>query len=271
VVVFSEQGEPAMKQMTDEQLVVTLKDLAKSERKATAEVIRYLEEVYRRSLHLKMGYTSLHTFCERELGHTSGSADRRIKAMGVMLDAPEATDLYVQGQVSLETLQMMQNHSRDQRLPKAEKKELLHQVTGLSFKQAKEIVQPERTYTIVLNEEEYRLLQQLKGRVGSSKLKDIYQAALKHIPEKKNEVVKDSRTRKTTQSQKRMLHTQQEKCAHPGCEKFLDLDTDHKLEWSEGGKTTLENLQLMCPGHNRLKSLPKVLPYLTPERSDRRT
>jgi len=43
-------------------------------------------------------------------------------------------------------------------------------------------------------------------------------------------------------------------CRHPGCRrpaKWCDLD--HKVPWSQGGTTTLDNLQLLCRYHHRLK------------------
>jgi hypothetical protein len=45
-------------------------------------------------------------------------------------------------------------------------------------------------------------------------------------------------------------------CQHPGCRRPAKwCDVDHILPWSQGGETTLGNLQLLCRYHHRLKHL----------------
>ena len=35
---------------------------------------------------------------------------------------------------------------------------------------------------------------------------------------------------------------------------FSEMEGDHKIPWSKGGKTTEENCQMLCKHHNRTKS-----------------
>jgi len=68
--------------------------------------------------------------------------------------------------------------------------------------------------------------------------------------------------RSFTANQKRMAYEKQKgicpKCKKPGTTPVrLDIDemeADHIKPWHEGGKTVLENCQLLCQHHNRVKS-----------------
>jgi hypothetical protein len=124
-----------------------------------------------------------------------------------------------------------------------------------------QLVNPEKTFQIILSEEEYELLRQLKHRLATSKMGVIFKEALKRIPDRTGEPVKDSKTRKSKASLSRALY-QDPECAVPECTETRHLQKDHKMEWSEGGKTTLENLQLICRPHNQMKSFKKIRPYL---------
>lgn len=46
------------------------------------------------------------------------------------------------------------------------------------------------------------------------------------------------------------------RCQNPGCDSpvsFGDFHADHQKAWSRGGKTSLDNLQVLCPTHNLAK------------------
>ena len=37
-------------------------------------------------------------------------------------------------------------------------------------------------------------------------------------------------------------------------ETYSDMDADHVIAWSKGGKTDMDNLMMVCPKYNRTKS-----------------
>jgi hypothetical protein len=245
---------------SNERLVSEIKNLVREEREITARVIELLEEIHKRDLFRQRGYDTLQSFCEKELGYTAGAAARRIAAMRVMVDVPEAKPLFEDGLVSLETLQLGQIQSRQKKLGTDEKKALVYEVQGKSKEEAKQMFQLEKTFTLTLTEKEYELLKELKARLGTSKTETILNELLKLISPR-NAVARDSTTRVPTASQKRELFKNPQ-CAWPGCAKDTHLEVDHIQPWSDGGKTSISNLQLLCSAHHKLKDYEKTRSYL---------
>ena len=59
--------------------------------------------------------------------------------------------------------------------------------------------------------------------------------------------------RHATVEQKLMLVAEQLCCAYPGCNRAaVDCDVHHIKAWSHGGRTTVDNLTLLCRTHHRM-------------------
>ncbi|WP_182840971.1 HNH endonuclease signature motif containing protein [Corynebacterium falsenii] len=59
--------------------------------------------------------------------------------------------------------------------------------------------------------------------------------------------------RHATVEQKLMLIAEQLCCAYPGCNRAaVDCDVHHIKAWSHGGRTTIDNLTLLCRTHHRM-------------------
>lgn len=80
------------KTLSDAQLVADTKRVVHEERQATLAVMDRLREIYSRSLHLSMGFSSLHEFAVVELGLSDGSAHRRIQSMRLCEVLPKAKE-----------------------------------------------------------------------------------------------------------------------------------------------------------------------------------
>jgi hypothetical protein len=61
------------------------------------------------------------------------------------------------------------------------------------------------------------------------------------------------RRRDPTRRQRRVLDARQPHCNHPGCTATTFLHYDHIERYTDGGTTTLDNLQRLCGPHNRAK------------------
>ena len=89
--------------ISKQELLGKIKSLVKNERKCTAEIIRHLQIVYERNIHLEMGYSSIFEFCVKELGYSNSSAHRRVSALRLAKDLPEVATKIEQEKLSLST------------------------------------------------------------------------------------------------------------------------------------------------------------------------
>jgi hypothetical protein len=88
-------------QLSNEQLLLKTKSLVQEERRITLELIECLEIISSRMLYAELGYGSLFEFCNRHLGLSEGSAHRRISAMRLARDVPQAKEKLKSGELSL--------------------------------------------------------------------------------------------------------------------------------------------------------------------------
>ena len=94
--------------VNNEELVSILKSKAQTERNLTLEIIELLEELDTRKLHLKMGFGSLLEFCVKELKYSESAAYRRISAMRVVREVPQAKTSLMSGALNIATLSQAQ-------------------------------------------------------------------------------------------------------------------------------------------------------------------
>ncbi len=102
--------QDSISNMTDEELIHSLKILAKGERSRTVVLLKHLKEMDRRSLAEKNGFPSLFDYCVRELRFAHGTASRRIHAARA---AAKFTILYrtiERGLLSVTTVSLLAPH-----------------------------------------------------------------------------------------------------------------------------------------------------------------
>src|SRR5690606_14635701 len=134
-----------LKEISDSQLLLMVKSKTETERQLTLEVIELLREIYRRRLHLKRGYPSLHEYCVKELKYSDGSAYRRIKAMKLTEEMPEAVQAIQSGSLNLTTASQLQSvfeskAKEKQPMTVEEKTELFAQVQNKSRREAERTI-----------------------------------------------------------------------------------------------------------------------------------
>ena len=126
-----------IKTISNPELLKQTLDLALEERRITLLLLEHLREIERRMLFAEMGYASLFEFCTKHLGLSEGSTYRRISAMQLIRDVPEAKESIQNGKLSLSNATLAQNFFRAERkngkaIPTRRKKEILGQLEGLS-------------------------------------------------------------------------------------------------------------------------------------------
>ena len=70
-----------LRAISNQDLLLAIKDKATSERKLTLEILHLLREIEVRSLYLERGYSSLHRYCVEELHYSDSAAQRRIQSI----------------------------------------------------------------------------------------------------------------------------------------------------------------------------------------------
>jgi DNA-binding MarR family transcriptional regulator len=116
-------------------LVKRTQDLVSLERKTTLELVEHLREIERRLLFLEYGYSSLFEFAVKHLGLSEGSAHRRISAMRLMRDVPEAKAKIESGEISLSNASQVQTAFRVTHLKPEQKREALEKISGMTQKE----------------------------------------------------------------------------------------------------------------------------------------
>ena len=116
------------------ELLKRTQDLVTDERRATMDLIEHLREIERRMLFLDTGHSSLFEFAVKHLGLSEGSAQRRISAMRLIRDIPEAKSKLESGEISLSNASQVQSVFRASKVKTgiAEKKEILEKISGMT-------------------------------------------------------------------------------------------------------------------------------------------
>jgi 5-methylcytosine-specific restriction endonuclease McrA len=90
--------------LDDDELLTRLRELRCREREITLEILSHLNEIERRKLHLKRGYSSMFVYCTDHLRYSESAAGRRVQAARCIAKFPQVAELLRSGGVNLSTL-----------------------------------------------------------------------------------------------------------------------------------------------------------------------
>jgi 5-methylcytosine-specific restriction endonuclease McrA len=102
------ENQMNMKNLSNEDLLNETKQKVTRERQLTLEILHLLRETEKRRFHLELGFGSLFDFCVRELRYTEAAASRRIAAMRLLGEIPEAERKIQSGELSLSNVAQAQ-------------------------------------------------------------------------------------------------------------------------------------------------------------------
>ena len=94
-------GISEIQKLNNRDLLSRTKALTQKERTVHIQVLRHLREIESRKLYFSEGCSSLFDYAVRELGYSEGAASRRIKAMRLCRDLPDAEKKLQSGKLSL--------------------------------------------------------------------------------------------------------------------------------------------------------------------------
>jgi hypothetical protein len=97
-------------QLSDFDLLASLKDLVQRGCSWEAELLRHLGEVDRRELHLERGYAALFTYCVEALGFDNGAAYNRIAVARLGRRLPRVVDMVASGALTLTAARTLKPH-----------------------------------------------------------------------------------------------------------------------------------------------------------------
>ncbi len=125
----------SLRSLSDQQILSDIQKLTRRERSLTLQVLLHLNEIERRRLHLKLGYSSMFDYCTLGLGYSASAASRRIRAARCVARFPEVYDLLDSNQVNVSTISQVSRI-----LTPANKDELLMQIRDKSQREVEAVV-----------------------------------------------------------------------------------------------------------------------------------
>ncbi len=263
--------------MKDTELIQALKNSMAEERKTQARFLSYLAEVDLRRLFLPE-YSSLFQFCVKELGLSEASTCKRIQVARLSRQFPEILEKIASGKLTMTNASLLapqvtqENHQELIAETEGKSKyELQKKLAPVTFAgECKEKLKPiSKTHTMFVfsGDEEtvalYKALQdRLRHKYPRGKLEEIVKEAFKLLVEKTDPTREPTRKSlpRTPSKETRAIPAQVRRavwrrdrgqCRQCGSRGFLQID--HIVPWSLGGSNNLQNLQLLCGVHNRLK------------------
>jgi hypothetical protein len=287
-----------MKTLTSKQLLARTKFLVSDERRITLELIESLREIEHRLLFAELGYGSLFEFCTRELGLSEGSAQRRIQAMRLIRDVPEAKASLESGSLSLSNAAKVQGFFNEEKKNdrQVNKRVILEQIQDLSQRECEKklleispqsvpqerarVVSPqERELKLIISEALFQKLQTLKGQLAHALPEANYAELLEYLADEalkkrnldktrsihtaaESEITKRGRISLLVGIKRAVRHKAQDRCQyeHEGrlCTSTYRLEIDHIQPLALGGSNDLSNLRLLCRTHNQQQALQKL-------------
>jgi hypothetical protein len=279
-----------IRDISDIELVSKLKLLVSEERKVTLEILQMLREIEVRRVYSLRAYPSLHEFCTKELGYSSGAAYRRIESMRLIKDIPDVETKILNGELNITMLSKVQGYVKHEKkqgkiVSADDKKQLLSELAGKSSREVQKVLiklapklsPSSRETQKQLNENDtlirftadselMALLDHIKTIDSKSheQLNDTFKRLAKFYLSKKTKSPAARKARAITSNGRyipKQVVAEVKKIANNQCQ-FTDpatqrrcdaksaLEIDHILPYAMGGTNDLVNLRLFCKSHN---------------------
>jgi len=244
--------------------------LVENERHLLYQLLCHLWEISRRKLYVEKKCGSLFEYCVKILKYSEGEASRRVRACRLLGDMPELSEAITNGNLNLTKLNMAKSFFDDQGIQnKKLKKEILEKLSGKTTRESENILwelknqDAPRKVEVTILEETLHQLNKLKALKAHScpDLDSLLQKMTKEVTriwdptlvQRKRELNGKSTRYIPVQIKAEVWKKHQGKCAL--CESTFALEIDHIKPFSVGGKTSPENLRLLCRNCNQRQGL----------------
>ncbi len=279
-----------IKSLSDKVLLNQTHKLVKKEQNHTLQIIKHLEEIYRRRLFSDLGFSSLFSYCTEHLNYSPAQAQRRINAARLIKDIPQAEIMIEQGTLSLSNASSVQTHinqenkNREEKMGHMEHNEklrLLDIVKDKSARQTDRILAEQSTVQkasdsketkraikggrvqlkFSLKENDYQELVELQEQLGMDNLEELI-LKLKDLAknkQKRKKFIKATASKKSTNRyvpahvKRAALKKTKGKCQICGTHRKLEYD--HQHAYSLGGTSDVGNVRLLCKSCNQRQAI----------------
>jgi hypothetical protein len=251
-----------LKHLTDKCLLADIKKLALEERKITVQLLHHIREIDKRKLYSELGFSSLFDFCVIELGYAESSAQRRIVSARLLNEVPSIEGKIQSGSLNLTNISNLTHFFREENIfETSRKEEIIQKVEGLSKRECElKLMQLsenpiEKKHCLWIKEsvmarlKEYRSLKgtheswgEIISETASVAISELEKTKFRLVKNPRPTITSDSRT--PTASVKREVYQRDKKCVK--CGGSHNLQFDHKHPYALGGKSTRENIRLLC-------------------------
>ncbi len=265
--------------MTNQQLILKLKQTVANEKSLTIEVIKLLSELDKRKYYLELGFSSLFDFTTRELGYEEGAANRRIQSARLLTELPGIEDKVKKGELNLSTLAQANVFFRKTNATAQDKQDILEKISGKSYRQtakvlaglAPELAPAEKQrelgnnkieLKIVISEDLQQKLNDLKSQLShinpsmnyAELLEILADKMLKQPKPKKSPPAQAATVKKSISAivKRQVFKRDKGICSYQNCESKHLLQYDHIKPQALGGNHTANNLRLLCFWHHKL-------------------
>jgi hypothetical protein len=293
----AKQTAMKLNELTDDELLERTKILASQERNITVEVIRHLREIEARGLHFDRGFPSLYEYAVKELRLSEGSAYRRIQAMRLMKEVPEIEEKLQSGALSLNTAAKVQSAGRKD--PELDKQSLLGKLEGKSSREverelaagpmkptesARWVTEGTVELKLFLGKPSFENLEELRAIKSHAPSHSTYSGLVTELidlgqnkwnpmrraapPPRGSSAQTPTGRQIPSALRSEIWKRDQARCSYTDpatgqrCNSRHYLQIDHILPVALGGKSTADNLRLLCAQHNRHRARKTFSPRL---------
>jgi hypothetical protein len=259
-----------IKNLTDNELLCETKNARSIEKCKIHEVLLHLKEILSRKLFVDLNYGSLHEYCMKELGYTSGEAAYRVSAVKLMRESKKIEFKIKTGELNLSNAVLVHNHFATKEIKPSvnELEKVVDEVLGKSKSQAKEILLLTKSKNAGITASTKKIKIKSSKEVCKDLLAELLQYSdAKKIKELLLEEIKKSKIKLMNASQKRsddknsryipsavkakVLLRAKGVCEQAGCKRRTSLEYEHEIPFARGGKNTETNIKLLCRLHNQ--------------------
>lgn len=251
--------------LTDETLLKDTSLLVESERSLNTQILWHLREIDRRKLYVEVKCGSLFDYCVKILRYSESQASRRVSGARLINDLPSLTKQIEDGSLNLTQLNQASFFFRDEKVSKPEEKAaILKKLEGRTTRETERILHEHRKEAVSRN---VFLVVKEETKKKLEKVRDLKAHT---CPDNDSLITKmcDEVTKIWDPTLiKRMSHGstegrfvpkmieaqvwQRDRGVCTKCQGTYALELDHIKPFAMGGKSTVENLRLLCRACNQ--------------------